>query len=274
MKLKHLIDEYQKIYPFYQELTVQVQALLTSLLNHQSIHIHSVTGRTKSKASLENKLIKANHKYHALSDITDLCGIRIITYYEDEIDQINDFLRKNFSIDEENSIDKRKLLAPDSFGYLSLHLIVNLSPDSHFFPNAHSLPDCKVEIQIRSILQHAWAEIQHDLAYKHQERETKETRRQFSRLAGMLEIADLEFAKIRDHLTAKSNALPSTEAELAKIPSPPKAIARFYDAPSFFLRWTADCITLSILISLLTNLYFGSGITHLASQLSNLLITC
>ena len=91
-----------------------------------------------------------------MENITDLCGLRIITYYEDEVDQIAAFIREHFSTDEDNSVDKREKLDPDQFGYASVHVIVNLPIDASGI-NPRSGESCKVEIQIRSMLQHAWA---------------------------------------------------------------------------------------------------------------------
>jgi putative GTP pyrophosphokinase len=69
------------------------------------------------------------------------------------------------------------------------------------------------EIQIRSILQHAWAEIEHDLGYKSAEAIPRHIRRRFARLAGVLELADDEFGAIRDDLAAYANRLTSDVQE-------------------------------------------------------------
>ena len=100
-------------------------------------------------------------------------------------------------IDWENSSDKRVLIKEDAFGYLSLHYICSL-------PFGDKWPDeiCgkKFEIQIRTILQHAWSVIQHDIGYKSDFGVPREIRRQFARLAGLLELADDEFVRARDNM--------------------------------------------------------------------------
>jgi hypothetical protein len=65
--------------------------------------------------------------------------------------------------------------------------------------------DFKAEIQVRSILQHAWAEIEHDLGYKTKNAIPLQIRRRFSRLAGLLELADDEFVHIRNELSDYTN---------------------------------------------------------------------
>lgn len=195
-----IIDEYVEKYDMYWECRDKVESLLEQLMDKYKIRVHSITSRTKEKKSLEDKITKGNGKYKKLEDITDLVGIRIITYFADDVDRIARAINNEFYIDKENSIDKRELLDPDRFGYLSIHYVVGLNEEKKNEAYYKRIADCKVEIQIRSILQHTWAEIEHDLGYKSKHAVPREIRRSFSRLAGLLEIADDEFIKIRDSL--------------------------------------------------------------------------
>jgi len=259
--MNNLVAIYEENYLSYQKLTTQFQSMLSLLLQNQPLHIHSIIGRTKNKASLENKILQANDKYNRLSDITDICGIRIITYYEDEIDKISDFIRSHFSIDEENSVDKRKKLSPDRFGYLSLHLIVNLPLNKFGLGSVASDHTCKIEIQIRSILQHAWAEIEHDLEYKNPAGTSDETKRRFCRLASVLEFADREFKDIRNSIEMK-NTVPALYKEHKK---EPKSIRSFkLIQPGFFEQiliqfpnygWAACASLIFFMFSILINMY-------------------
>ncbi len=83
-----------------------------------------------------------------------------------------------------------------------MHYIVSLSQARLELAEYQRLSDQKCEVQIRSILQHAWAEIEHDLGYKSPTAVPRVIRRRFSRLAGLLEIADEEFVKVREELAA------------------------------------------------------------------------
>jgi hypothetical protein len=64
------------------------------------------------------------------------------------------------------------------------------------YPDSYT--DVSFEIQIRTVLQHAWAEIEHDLGYKTVFAVPRDIRREFSRVAGLLEIADESFSRIRE----------------------------------------------------------------------------
>jgi ppGpp synthetase/RelA/SpoT-type nucleotidyltranferase len=159
-----------------------------------------VTSRLKDRDQLEDKLRREGKHYKQLSDVTDIAGVRIITHFEDEVDKIGTLVEREFGVDPGRSIDKRKVLDPDRFGYLSLHYICGLHADRLKLSENRKYGRISCEVQIRSILQHAWAEIEHDLGYKPNSTVPAPVRRRFCRLAGLLEIADQEFESIRDEL--------------------------------------------------------------------------
>lgn len=83
--------------------------------------------------------------------------MRIITYFSEDVDKIASIIQSEFEVDEHNSVDKRIKLDPVRFGYLSLHYVVKLNSTRVRLSEYIIFKDLKVEIQIRSILQHAWA---------------------------------------------------------------------------------------------------------------------
>jgi ppGpp synthetase/RelA/SpoT-type nucleotidyltranferase len=177
------------------------ERLAKQILEAENLRVHSVTSRVKDRGKLEEKIKRDGKDYGCLSEITDIVGVRIITHFEDEVDKAGTIIEREFSVDKNNSIDKRKMLDPDRFGYLSLHYVGTLREDRCRLAEYRPYIGIPCEIQIRSILQHAWAEIEHDLGYKAGAAVPAPIRRQFSRLAGLLELADTEFADIRDELS-------------------------------------------------------------------------
>lgn len=175
-------------------------SLIEELLRQDGIQFQHVTYRVKGADSALKKLSLKPDRYKGLDDLTDLLGIRIITYFPHDVDKVAAIIRKEFSIDEENSVDKRKLLNPDKFGYLSLHVIAYLTGARNKLAEYKRFAKMRFEIQIRSVLQHAWAEIEHDLGYKSEGALPDEMRRSFSRLAGILELADEEFERLRGRI--------------------------------------------------------------------------
>lgn len=191
--------EYDLIAKRLDHFSSGLERLIRDLLRAEGIPIHSVTCRVKLRESCLRKLQRSDGE-RPLSYLTDILGLRIITYFRDEVNDVARVIEREFSIDWDNSVDKSAALEPDRFGYLSLHYICQISASRATLAEYRDIKDLKFEVQIRSILQHAWAEIEHDLGYKSQAAVPREVRRQFSRLAGLLEIADDEFVGIREKL--------------------------------------------------------------------------
>lgn len=195
--MNKVVQQYDLNKDKYENALHLVEQLVVSLMKANHINYHSIAGRLKTRKSLEGKLIEKAGKYGDITEITDIIGLRIITYTEDLIDQVRDLIGSEFTIDVENSVDKRQK-EPNEFGYSSLHLIVALSKERLELTEYRELSDLRVEIQIRTILQHAWAEIEHDIGYKSTTGIPAQLKRSFSRIASLLELADIEFVKILD----------------------------------------------------------------------------
>ncbi|WP_448649274.1 GTP pyrophosphokinase [Pseudomonas corrugata] len=132
--------------------------------------------------------------------VQSLAGVRIITHFASDLDRVATLVEREFDIDLSNSVDKRMMQDPDRFGYASIHYVVEFGASRLALPEYSRYSRFKVEIQIRSILQHAWAEIEHDIGYKADVEIPNTIRRKFSRLSGLLELADQEFVAISSEL--------------------------------------------------------------------------
>ena len=184
-----ILEEYREALPVFERMKTEVEEKLTSALERNGLIVTAVETRVKTEESLTGKLALKGQKYATLGDITDIVGARVITFYTDDVDRIASIAEKLFEIDWANSVDKRKLHQLDSFGYNSLHYICRLPGYDYRF-----------ELQLRTTLQHAWAAINHDTGYKSGVEIPREYMRQMNRLAGMLELADDEFSRIRTEI--------------------------------------------------------------------------
>lgn len=198
-KVNQAIKWYEKQRHKYVDLRAEVELILREALNENEIVFHSIESRVKSVDSFREKASRDKYS-DPINEITDLTGIRIIALFEKEIHQISDVIKELFEIDYARSEDKSDLLDADKMGYKSIHYIAELSQDKIIKTKLESFAGFKFEIQIRSILQHAWAEIEHDRNYKFQGKLPKHLQRRFYALAGMLEIADREFNTLSEEV--------------------------------------------------------------------------
>ena len=195
---KKIVDGYSVSRGSYEDCLNYVENAVKNIIKSQSINVHEIIGRVKTVESLEGKVKRKN--YSNLAEITDLCGIRIITYFSDDVDKIAELISQEFEVDVENTIDKRKSEDPTKFGYVSLHYVVSLKEENSSPILYSRFKDMKLELQIRTVMQHAWAEIEHDLGYKSKEDIPNQYRRQFARLAGLIELADDNFLQLKNNI--------------------------------------------------------------------------
>ena len=185
-----ILQEYRDNLPAFQEKAAAIHQTLKDTLAGAGLLVAALECRVKTEESLAGKLALKGGKYASLKDITDIIGLRIITFYTDDVDKVASAVERLFTVDWENSVDKRKLHEIDSFGYLSLHYVCS-EPDFPF----------RFEIQMRTVLQHAWANMNHDTGYKSGVEVPREHLRNLNRLAGMLELVDEQFSRIRMDIT-------------------------------------------------------------------------
>lgn len=165
----------------------RLEGQLQAMLEQACLPVQFVTWRLKSSASLARKLARPEKTYRQLWDVTDLVGLRVATYFDDHVEQVARLIERSFRVDLAHSADLAKPV-----GYRSLHYVCALPSGPH--------PDFRFELQLRTVLQHAWAEVEHDLGYKADDAVPEQIRRRFSRVASLLEIADQEFSSIRREL--------------------------------------------------------------------------
>src|SRR5262249_37485416 len=190
---------YRNIRGTCEALTGRLRTLVVDLLAEASIEVIQIEARTKDVNSFTERISRKRAKYkNPLREITDLVGIRMITYYLEDVVRVGEILKNEFQIDATNSVDKAAGLDPDRFGYTSVHYVVSLSPDRRKLVEWRPYAHLRAEIQVRTALQHAWSAVNHKLDYKSPTEVPRELRRRLFRLGALFELADEQFSELRD----------------------------------------------------------------------------
>lgn len=193
-----ILKEYRESKKYFERLEKEVVAILQKIAEESGIQIYAINHRIKEEGSLAGKLERKGDKYSSLSDITDILGTRVVCYFADDVDKLAAQIENHFKVDWNESIDKRKFLNVNTFGYLSVHYICLLKEENKY---PAEITNRRFEVQMCSLMQHIWAVMEHDLGYKTKYGIPSAVQRDFFRLAGLLEIADDHFVNIRDKVS-------------------------------------------------------------------------
>lgn len=182
----------------YEDLASTLETLIKTLLKEEKVLYHSVNSRVKDRDGCAEKFVRK--EYASPEQVMDIAGLRIITYTTAEVDRVRTVIEREFDIDLENSGDKAEEMGVDKVGYLSVHYIVKLKADRVQLKEYARFEGLCCEIQVRSLLQHAWAEIEHDRSYKFTGKLPESLQRKFYLLAGTLELMDQEFCALSQEI--------------------------------------------------------------------------
>ena len=140
--------------------------------------------------------------------------VRIITYFEDTVNKISHLLHVEFDVDIEKSVDKKRIRI-ETFAYKNINYTARLTTPRQLQTEYRRSGDKKFEIQICSMLQDAWGGIEKELGYD-STLVPDEAKRDFYRVGALLEMADIEFLKIRTELTKRKSDKQVTAPEPEK----------------------------------------------------------
>ncbi|ANQ16279.1 GTP pyrophosphokinase [Vibrio natriegens] len=187
------------ILPAHKRLTDSAITIMRNLFNNNEIEILSVSGRTKEKSSLLEKISRKQYK-KPNEQMTDISGVRVIVYFESDVKRVCEIIEQAFNIDEKNSSNQDDRLSINQIGYRSVHYVCDLGEGRALLPEFLDLDGLKFEVQVRTVLQHAWAELAHDRNYKFAGKLPPDIERNLYLYAGMLEIADKGFSQLSSQI--------------------------------------------------------------------------
>lgn len=203
-----LRTKYKESSPKYERLARNLRQAFETFLHDAGIEVLDVVYRVKDFNSFWDKIQRKGYK-DPFQEMEDICGLRIICYYPSDLERIAQIIDTEFNVSE--SINKTTLLEPDRFGYRSLHFVLTVKKDWLKAPNYRGLNGLKAEVQVRTILSHAWADIEHKLAYKKTEHVPDRFKRKLSQLSALFEVADEQFDILRKEREEYTKRLVSEE---------------------------------------------------------------
>jgi predicted RNase H-like nuclease len=205
--IRQAVEEYARRQPALVGVADEYVGQVTAILDEAGINYLSVTGRAKSAESFAAKAARTVDGLPAYTDplreITDQIGVRVITYVRSDVTAVADVLGAQLTVRDDRDFGQ-ETASQGRFGYASRHLLVERADG------------VIAQVQVRTVLQHAWAEFEHDIRYKGTvpAEHARDFDRRFTLAAGLLELADQEFTTIRERLRGAAVEAPAPGGEV------------------------------------------------------------
>jgi len=161
--IKKFINEYKSQQSIYEDFAKTVGFILETILKNNEFRYQTVFSRGKEISSLQKKITenKKLQKLKTVTEIDDLAGCRVIFYLDSDIGKFKIYIYKEFDIIKEN-------LKYSEDEYNALHLVVKFNKERLNLTEYAKFSELKCEIQLTTVLYHAWSEMNHDIIYKPQ----------------------------------------------------------------------------------------------------------
>ncbi len=215
------LEQFRALLPRLNAASEAIGDAIRARLRDDGLNHHTVQARIKELDSVRDKLerLTADGKFkyaRGLEQLDDLIGVRVIMFLEPDIADVATALKGQFNCsedDDKTSSQRRN----GQIGYAGRHLILEV-PAENVPIGCQPFIGVRFEVQIRTVLQHAWAAFEHDIRYKGLAEANAEVDRAFTMASTLIELADAQFSAINDIVkrrqaesTAEFAASPATE---------------------------------------------------------------
>ncbi|HIW92296.1 MAG TPA: hypothetical protein H9870_11625 [Candidatus Corynebacterium avicola] len=198
-------------------VVADVREVVAEELSDAGINFDQVSVRIKDRGSYLRKLRdESNPDYNDFDSAYDVLGVRVTVFTTSEIPLLVSVMRGVFDV--RSVTDKSAQTAAQGlFGYASRHVVAAI--DGSTLPALQKYDGRLIEVQLRTVLQHAWAEFEHDVRYKNPGNElTPDVHRAFTLAAGLIEVADQQFDMIARNTNNHGTSTGDTELSAATLP--------------------------------------------------------
>lgn len=185
-EIQIVLDKYKnELMLKYDQLTKEIELALKKKLEEKNIKIASLTNRVKTLESFKDKIERKNYT-DPLNENDDFAGVRVVCLYEHELENISSIIKNEFTVIKEEN--KKNELGTEKMGYQGTSFIVRLKENYGGYLHKE-LENIKCEIQTRTVLQDAWALLNHNLVYKNERSIPEKLRRNINNVSSLVEIA-------------------------------------------------------------------------------------
>ena len=218
--------QYRQLQPKYEKLAAEVEYVINDALLEERIPIASVSRRVKTLTSFAEKIRRKNYT-EPLSEVTDLAGVRIVSYFQGDLARLERMIRRQFDVREK--VDKVAEMEIDQFGYRAIQYVICLR-ESYLGARYDDIKNLKCEIQTRAVLADAWAVLNHHLGYKKESTIPRESLRNMNSLSAVIETVEAQFEAIRQEIELHGeNAKQLSSDELLNQPINPSTVGAFIE---------------------------------------------
>lgn len=160
-----------------------------------------ISARIKELESIQEKYNRKKNIVESITEYDDLIGVRIVLLFPEYKDQVIQLIENKFKVLEKSI----PLSNPKIFDYSSTHLIVTIKDEWAKAENWEDHEGKRVEIQVRTLSEHVWAETSHSLFYKREENIPDVMKRDLSKLSALLEVVDEKMQNIKKNIDEHFN---------------------------------------------------------------------
>lgn len=192
----------------YKALGDLIRLYLIESLTAAKISFTDIQFRVKTFHSFFTKIKRKKYYNEPYSKIEDICGVRVICTFKEDLQKVTELIPLLF--DSKPPDNKELDIQSKLIGYRGIHQIVKLKAaicDSSSFYN--KLKGLNAEIQIRTIVQHSWAEVSHKLNYKDEENVPTEFQEMLANISSTLSLVDNLYSNLRKEKEELKNKLKS-----------------------------------------------------------------
>lgn len=201
-EIKEYVSWYRSELHIYEKLAEEIQRMFVGILKGRGINVADIQSRVKDPEKFKKKL--QDGVTFDPKDMQDLAGVRVVCFVKSDIKKVRDVIEETFDIIDVRGTDEKKI---DFSGYSDIKYICRL-PKRRISSaeELKQLENKRFEIQLRTTLQHAWAEIEHDDVYKNPDKISHDLKRRFFLVANVLESVDNELDNLHDTIKKKPNS--------------------------------------------------------------------